>query len=140
MRCGERARLEFARILAQAHRAAEFFDAQQVAQLVDDLVQGLFVALRRVGALEAADVSREVHGRPLEAVADAEERDLPFARHARGAHHAPCAPRAESARHQDAVGVVEQVFAAFLLEGFGLDPVEPDTRRGARIRRGAALR
>ena len=43
---------------------------------------------------------------------------------ARGAHHAPRAAQAEPARHQDAVGAVQQVLAAVLLERLGLDPVE----------------
>ena len=42
-----------------------------------------------------------------------------------GLHHAARAARAESAGDEDAVRVVEQRRAAFLLERLGLDPVQP---------------
>ena len=75
------------------------------------------------------DVPRVFDRRPLEAVADAEVGDAALARDLGRAHHAARAAIAEPARHQDAVGAVEQLLAARLLERLGLDPA--DVRRAA---------
>src|SRR5207253_11191006 len=77
---GDRAFLERAGVLAEAHRAAEGVDADQVAQLVDDLVRRLVVELRRVRADHAADVARELDRRALHTQADAEVGDALLAR------------------------------------------------------------
>ena len=71
---------------------------------------------------QPADVPRVLDRRPLEAVADAEVGDAALARDLGRAHHAARAAIAESARHEDAVGAVEQLLAAGLLERLGLDP------------------
>ena len=97
-------------------------DAEQVAQLVDHLVRRVLVELGGVGALEPADVARELDGRPLEAVADAEERHAVLARVFGGLHHPARAARSEAARHQDAVAPSSSA-AALLFERLGLDPV-----------------
>ena len=68
----ERSGHEVALVAAQAHRAAELVDAEQIAQLVDHAVRRGLVDFGRVGAFEQAHVAREFDGRPLEAVADAE--------------------------------------------------------------------
>ena len=91
-------------------------------------MRGGFVDLGRVGAIEHADVARKLHGRPLEPVADAEERDLMLARVFGGLHHAARAARAETARHEDAVRPLEQPEAAFLLERLGFDPLDVDAQ------------
>ena len=49
-----------------------------------------------------------------------------LARDLRGLHHAARAAVAEAARHQDAVGAVEQRRAVRLLERLGLDPLDVD--------------
>ena len=71
----QRSGRQLARVAAQPHRAAELVDAEQIAQLVDHLVRRGLVDLGGIGAVEAAHVARVLHGGPLEAVADAEERD-----------------------------------------------------------------
>ena len=105
---GQRSRRQLAGVAAETHRAAQFVDAEQIAQLVDHLVRRVLVDLGGIGAVEPADVAREFDGRPLEAVADAEERDAVLARVLGRLHHAARAARAESAGHQDAVRAVEQ--------------------------------
>ena len=80
----------------------EIVHAQQVAQLVDDLVGCVGRAFGGVGIREAAHVARELDGRPLEPVADAEKRDPPLPRASGRAHHAARAAIAEPAGHQDA--------------------------------------
>ena len=124
----------------EPHRAAELVDAEQVAQLVDDLVRRVLVALGRIGVRQAADVARELDRRPLEAVADAEVRDQALARDLGRPHHAARAARAEPAGHQDAVGAVEQPRAVILLERLRLDPLDVDLRAGGRTRRERAPR
>src|SRR5579862_4503341 len=44
----ERSRRELARIAPQAHRPAELVDAEQIAQLVDQLRRRVGIALRRI--------------------------------------------------------------------------------------------
>ena len=73
-------------------------------------------------------MARVLDRRPLEAVADAEVRDAALARDLGGAHHAARAAIAEAAGHQDAVGAVEQLLAARLLERLGLDPPDVDAQ------------
>ena len=121
-----RARGEFAGVAAQPHRPPEVVDPQQVAQLVDDLVRRVRVALGGVGALDPAHVAGELDRRPLEAVADAEVGDAPLAGDAGGPHHAPRAPVAEPAGDEDAVGPGEQVLAPLGLERLRLDPLDVD--------------
>ena len=84
------------------------------------------IALGGIGVRQARHVARELDGRPLEPVADAEVRNAPLARDLGRLHHAARAAVAEPARHEDAVGIVEQRRAAWLLERFGLDPFEID--------------
>ena len=79
-------------------------------------------ALRRIGVGDAADVARVFDRCPLEAVADPEVGHAALARDGRGAHHAAGAAVAEAAGHENAVGAVEELLAARLLERFGLDP------------------
>src|SRR5262249_43879937 len=125
-RVRRRARLQLARVRSEPHRPAEVVDAEQIAQLVNQVGLGVGRAFRRGGVGEAADVARVLDGGPLEAVADPEVRDAPFTRDLGGAHHAARAAVAEAARHQDAVGAVEQLLAAGLLERFRLDPADVD--------------
>jgi hypothetical protein len=122
----QRARRQLAGVRAEAHRAAEIVDAEQVAELVDHLGRRIGRAFGRIGVLQARHVPGVLDGRPLEAVADAEVGDAALARNLRRFHHAARAAVAEAARHQDALGVVEQRFAARRLERLGLDPLDVD--------------
>src|SRR5436190_87245 len=121
-----RSGLQLARVRSQPHRPAQVVDAEQVAQLVDDVGRRVRRALGGVGVGQAADVPRVFDGGPLEAVADPEIGDAALARNLRRAHHAARAAVAEAAGHQDAVGAVEELLAAGLLERFGLDPADVD--------------
>src|ERR1043165_7293066 len=118
---GDRAFLQRARILAEAHRAAQGVDADEVAQLVDDLVRRLVVELRRVGADHAADVARELDRRALHAEANAEVGDALLARVADGAELPLDAARAEAGADEDAVDAGELAVVALLFERLRVD-------------------
>src|SRR3972149_6957801 len=117
---GERAWRELAGVAAKAHGAAEVVDTQQVSQLVNHFGRRVRGALGRIGIGQAGDMTRKLDRRPLESVADSEIRDPTPARTLGGLHHAACATGAEAARHQNAVGVVEQRRAAGGFERLGL--------------------
>ena len=70
---------ELDRLRAEAHRAAEVFDALLLGQQVDHGVRRLGIHLRRVRAVEPDDVTRELRHRDVHAEADAEIRDPPLA-------------------------------------------------------------
>src|SRR5437868_5276197 len=53
----QRARFDFARPCAQAHRAPEFFNAAQLAQFVDHSVWGGLIELRGICFFQPADVA-----------------------------------------------------------------------------------
>src|ERR1043165_3239164 len=118
---GDRAFLERARILAEAHRAAEGVDADAVAQLVDDLVRRLVVELRRVRADLAADVARELDRRALHTEADAEVGEALLARVADRAQLPFHAARAEAGADEDAVDAGELAVVALFLERLRVD-------------------
>jgi hypothetical protein len=113
-----------ARIRAEPHRAAQVVDAEQVTQLVDDVLGRVGGALGGIGLRQAAYVAGEFDGCPLEAVADAEVGDAALARDLGGAHHAARPAVAEAPGDEDPAGAVEQVLAAGRLEGLGLDPLD----------------
>src|SRR5438067_4859237 len=115
---------ELAGVAAQAHGAAEIVDAEQIAQLVDHFRGALGIDFGRIGVVQTRDVARVLDRRPLEAVADPEVRNAALARDLRRLHHSPRSTIAESSRHEDAVGAVEQAIAARLLERLGFDPLD----------------
>ena len=90
---------------AEAHRAAEILDLLLLRQQVDDRERRLGIHLGRVGAVEAADVTRELGDRDVHAEADAEVRNAVLARDAAGEDLPLPAARAEASRHEDAVDV-----------------------------------
>src|ERR1051325_3023362 len=118
---GERAVAQERRVLAEAHRAAEGVDADEIAQLVDDLVRRLVVELRRVRADHARYVARELDRRALHAEADAEVGDLALAGVADGGQLSFHAARAEAGADQDAVHRGELAVVALLLQRLGVD-------------------
>ena len=124
---GERVFLEDAGPGAQTHGAAHLFDAEQLAQLVDDAVLAGGVELAGVGVFEAADVAGELDAGGLHAEADAEVGDLLFAGVADGVQHALDAALAEAAGDEDAVEAFElrlvaAVVGSLRLQAFGFDP------------------
>src|SRR5262245_51356175 len=123
-RVGPGSRLQLTGVRPETHRAAEIVDAEQVAQLVNELGRRVRRAFGRVRVGESDDVARVFDGGPLEAVADAEVGNVALARDLRRAHHAARAAIAEAARHEDAVGAVEELLAARLLERLGLHPAD----------------
>ena len=100
---GDGAWCQLARVPPEPHRAAQFIDAEQVSQFVDQLVRRVLVYFRGISAFEVAHVARELHGRPLKPVADPEERDPLFSRVFGRLHHAARPARTEAPRHQNAV-------------------------------------
>src|SRR5262249_28126651 len=95
---------ELARILSEAHGAAESLDADKIPKLEDDLVPGLLVEFSRVRLFEAGDVAGELDDRGLEAQADPEIRDLLLAGVPNRLRHALDASTPETAGHEDRVG------------------------------------
>src|SRR3954447_14332607 len=118
------ARTKLARIRTQAHGATEVVDAQQIAELVNEVDRRIGRALGRIGIGQSADVACVFHSGPLEAVADSEVRNAAFARDFGRTHHASRAAIAEPAGNQNPVGAVEQLLAARLLEGLRFDPLD----------------
>jgi hypothetical protein len=94
--CASRARRQPAGVRAEPHRAAQVVDAEQVAQLVDDVL-----GVSGAHSVESASAGRTragvLDGRPLEAVADPEVGDAALARDLGGAHH-PARPAIAEAR------------------------------------------
>ncbi len=82
--------------------------------------------LARAGAFEAGQIARGLDHRHVQAVADAEERHLALAREFHRAHLAFGAALAETARHQDAVDVLEERGRVVALEDLAVDPVHMD--------------
>ena len=68
------------RLRPEAHRPAEILDSLLLRQEVDDRERRLRVHLRRVGAVEADDVPRELRHCDMHPEADAEVRDATLAR------------------------------------------------------------
>src|SRR6266545_2888542 len=119
-----RSRFQLARIGPEPHGATEVIDAEQVAQLVNDVRLGVRRALGRIRIGKAADVPRVFHGGPLEAVADPEVQNPALPGDFRGAHHAAGAAITEAAGHEDAVRAIEQLLPARLFERLGFDPAD----------------
>ncbi len=94
---------EIAGIGSEAHGAAELVDAFQFAQLIDDAIGSGWIELGGIGVGEAAYVAREFDHQGLHAEADAEVRNLGFARVADGDQHPFDAALAEAAGHENAV-------------------------------------
>src|SRR4051794_10945561 len=117
----DRTFLQRARILAEAHRAAERVDADQVAQLVDDFVRRLIIELGRIRADHPHHVARELDRRALHAEADAEKRDALFARVTDRAQLAFDAARAESRSDQNPVYAPQLAVVPLGLQLLGVD-------------------
>jgi len=117
---------ELAVVSAEAHGAAEFVDALEFAEFIDDAVGRGSIEFSGIGAGESADVAGVLDDHGLHAEADAEVGHALFAGVADGLEHAFDAARAEAAGHKDAVVFGEEFLAAGPDEVLGLDPLEID--------------
>src|SRR6266849_2918494 len=117
----DRAFLQHGGILAEAHRAAQGVDADEIAQLEDDLVRRLVVELGRVRADHPDDVPCELDRRALHAQADAEVGNSLLARVTDCAQLPFDAARSESRADQDSVDVRQLAVIALFLERFRID-------------------
>ncbi len=98
------------------------------------------VELARVGLGPADHVARELDGRDLHAEAQPEVGNAALARVAHRRDLALDAALAETAGHQHAVDVAQQLGGAVLLDVLALDPAQLDARAVARRRRGRTTR
>src|SRR5260370_42135760 len=98
---------EHDRVEAEPHRPALGLEIPLLGQEVDDGLRGGRVELRRVGALEAADVPGELDDRALHAQTDAEVRHRALPGIADRLDLALDAAITEAARHEDAMHVAE---------------------------------
>ena len=122
---GQRFRFQLAGPGAQAHGAAQLFDAAQFAQLIDDAVRRRRIEFAGVGLFQSTYMARELDARGLHAQTDTKVRHLIFTRVLNALQHAFDAAFAEAARYQDSIDMFELGLHAliFLLQAFGLDPV-----------------
>ena len=104
----QRALLHHARVGPEAHRAALLGHALLLLHQVDDRVRRLLVELGRVRVRPAQHVAGIFDHGTLHAEADAEERDLVFARILDREALARHAAAAEATRHEDAVHALEE--------------------------------
>ena len=103
---------ELDRLRAEPHRPAEVLDLLLLGQQVDHGVRRLRVHLGRVRALEPEHVPGELADRHVHAEADAEIGDSALAGDPAGEDLALPPARAEAARHEDAVDLVEPATAS----------------------------
>src|SRR5499427_3665363 len=121
-------------ISAKPHGAAEVAARAALLQLIafepfghqSDHRLGRLAELRGIGVFDAAQIARGFHNRHLHAKADPEIRHVPFARELCCLDLSLGAALTESARNENAVDVLEERRRVFVLEHFGLDPVEID--------------
>src|SRR5438128_735477 len=112
------------RIEAEAHRPALVGDRALLGQEVDEVVGGVGLEFRGVGAVQAADVARVLDHRALHPETDPEVRHAPLACVADRLDLALDPPVAEAAGHQDAVDVGEGRVGAHLLDVLGVHPLD----------------
>ena len=123
-----RAAAQLDRLGAQAHRAAHVLDVLLLGQQRDHGIERVGIELRRVGAVHAADVARELDDRALHAEADAEERRPRLAGVAHSRDLALDRPRAEAAGDEDAVDAAQLLGGLVGVERLGVDPVDLEVR------------
>src|SRR5580658_3038732 len=122
---GEGAGFEFAGPRAEAHSAAHFVNAKEFAQVIDDAVRGVGIALCGVGLFQACYIACVFDGGALHAEADAEIRDFAFAGELNGVDHALDAALAKAAGDEDAVVATQARGRGFWgVDFFGFDPFE----------------
>src|SRR5437870_8988226 len=122
---GDRSFLQRARIFSKPHRAAERFDADQIAKLEDHFVRCFVIEFRRIGSDHPADVARKFDRGALHAQADAEIGDFLLARVTDRAQLAFDAARAETRSDEDPVDVRQLSVVPLVLQRLGVDIDDP---------------
>ena len=117
---------ELDRLGAEAHRAAEILDLLLLGQEVDHRERRLGIHLRRVGAVEADDVARELRDRDVHPEADPEVRNPALAGDAAGEDLPLPAARPEAARNEHAVDALELGLGLLERHALGVDPADAD--------------
>src|SRR6266542_138876 len=125
---GMTALAEHDRVEAEPHRPALGLEIPLLGQEVDDGMPGGRVELRRVGAVEPADVPGELDDRALHAQTDAEVRHPALPGIADRLDLALDPAIAEAAGHENPVHVAEVGGRAVPLDLLGVDPHELDPR------------
>ena len=110
------------RLRAEPHRAAEVLDLLLLRQQVDHRMRRLGIHLGRVRAVEPADVARELGDGDVHAEADAEVRDPALPRDLAGEDLPLPAARAEAARDEHAVDLLELLGRLLVGHVLGVDP------------------
>jgi len=123
---GSRALSQLDGLRAEAHRAAEILDFLLLGEQVDHRIGRLGVHLGRVRPVEPADVAGELRDGDVHPEADAEVRDLVFARHSAGEDLPLPASRAEPTRHEHAVDTCELGPRLVERHVLGVDPAHVD--------------
>ena len=124
---GERVGREPAGVAAEPHRAAHVVDAEQVAQLVDDLVRRVLGDLGRVGVGRGPRRCARTRRPPTGIRSRCRSRESARVRAYSAAAIMPRLPRSpKPGRDEDADRVLEQLHAVGLLERFGLDVLQLD--------------
>src|SRR5215472_979406 len=110
----------------QAHGAAQFVDASQLAQFIDDAMRRSLVKFAGIGFVQTADVAGKLNARGLHAQANAEVGNLLLTRVADAVEHAFNPALAETTGYQDAVKTFELhlvvAIAVFALQPLGFHP------------------
>src|ERR1700675_4994245 len=110
----QRSHLDLAWPCSQPHRAAQFFHAPQLAQLVDHAMRSRRIELARIGIRQSADVARIFNASRLHTQTDSEVRDMLLARVLNRLQHAFDATLAESAGHEQSVVFFELRFITLI--------------------------
>src|SRR5579859_6878343 len=100
---GQTVESELARPRTQTHGAAQFVDAAQLPQLVNDAMGSAGIELAGIRVFKPTDVAGEFYAGRLHAEADAKIGDFVFAGITNSVQHAFNAAFAETAGNQDAI-------------------------------------
>src|SRR5579862_3728627 len=104
----KRAGFEFARPRPKPHRAAHFVHAEQFAQFVNHAIRSRGIELRAIRIFNSRHLPCVLNRRALHAETNPKEWNFLLARISNRLNHPGNAALAESARHQNAVGVAQQ--------------------------------
>src|SRR5215471_6959939 len=112
---GQRTTFKLARVGTESHRAAHRFNSDQVPQLENYRMSRIVVELRRISALEPANITGEFNGRTLHAQTDSEIRGLLTTSVINCSQHARNSSLAKTAWHQNRVKVAKAIFPIWIV-------------------------
>src|SRR5665213_415742 len=112
---GQRILLQDAGPRAQSHGAAHLFNAQQLAEFIDNAVLRGRIELTGVCVFKAAHVARKLNAGRLHAEADTEVGHTLFARVSDGVQHSLDTALAKTAGNQDAIEAFQLHFVAAIV-------------------------